>query len=118
MSDKQQPQTAAASKASSEKSEAAKTNASAENKAVKIRLAKRLNQTKEAKFEQQPAQVTASAPHGATQEQAASSVGTEEVLQPGIENKPLQVKQQNLRRKPKLKKLWLLSKIPLLKVKQ
>lgn len=76
---KQQPQTAAASKASSEKSEAAKTNASAENKA-----GEEAKSNKEAKLEQQPAQVTASAPQGATQEQAASSVGTEEVLQPGI----------------------------------
>jgi fimV N-terminal domain len=79
VSDKQQPQTAAASKASSEKSEAAKTNASAENKA-----GEEAKSNKEAKLEQQPAQVTASAPQGATQEQAASSVGTEEVLQPGI----------------------------------
>ena len=79
VSDKQQPQTAAASKASSEKSEAAKTNASAENKA-----GEEAKSNKEAKLEQQPAQVTASAPQGATQEQAASSVGTEEVLQPRI----------------------------------
>lgn len=79
VSDKQQPQTAAASKASSEKSEAAKTNASAENKA-----GEEAKSNKEAKLEQQPAQVTASAPQGATQEQAASSVVTEEVLQPGI----------------------------------
>ena len=84
VSDKQQPQTAAASKASSEKSEAAKTNASAENKAGENKAGEEAKSNKEAKFEQQPAQVTASAPHGATQEQAASSVGTEEVLQPGI----------------------------------
>ena len=84
VSDKQQPQTAAASKASSEKSEAAKTNASAENKAGERKAGEEAKSNKEAKFEQQPAQVTASAPHGATQEQAASSVGTEEVLQPGI----------------------------------
>lgn len=89
VSDKQQPQTAAASKASSEKSEAAKTNASAENKAGENKAGENkageeAKSNKEAKFEQQPAQVTASAPHGATQEQAASSVGTEEVLQPGI----------------------------------
>ena len=79
VSDKQQPQTAAASKASSEKPEAAKTNVSAENKA-----GEEAKSNKEAKFEQQPAQAAASAPQGATQEQAASSVGTEEVLQPGI----------------------------------
>ncbi|WP_308861953.1 FimV/HubP family polar landmark protein [Neisseria mucosa] len=79
VSDKQQPQTAAASKASSEKPEAAKTNASAENKA-----GEEAKSNKEAKFEQRPAQAAASAPQGATQEQAASSVGTEEVLQPGI----------------------------------
>ncbi|MBY6284654.1 TspA protein [Neisseria flava] len=84
VSDKQQPQTAAASKASSEKSEAAKTNASAENKAGENKAGEEAKSNKEAKFEQQPAQVTASAPLGATQEQAASSVGTEEVLQPGI----------------------------------
>lgn len=84
VSDKQQPQTAAASKASSEKSEAAKTNASAENKAGENKAGEEAKSNKEAKLEQQPAQVTASAPHGATQEQAASSVGTEEVLQPGI----------------------------------
>lgn len=79
VSDKQQPQTAAASKASSEKPEAAKTNVSAENKA-----GEEAKSNKEAKFEQQPAQAAASAPQGATQKQAASSVGTEEVLQPGI----------------------------------
>ncbi len=84
VSDKQQPQTAAASKASSEKSEAAKTNASAENKAGENKAGEEAKSNKEAKLEQQPAQVTASAPQGATQEQAASSVGTEEVLQPGI----------------------------------
>lgn len=84
VSDKQQPQTAAASKASSEKSEAAKTNASAENKAGENKAGEETKSNKEAKLEQQPAQVTASAPQGATQEQAASSVGTEEVLQPGI----------------------------------
>lgn len=89
VSDKQQPQTAAASKASSEKSEAAKTNASAENKAGENKAGENkageeAKSNKEAKLEQQPAQVTASAPQGATQEQAASSVGTEEVLQPGI----------------------------------
>lgn len=84
VSDKQQPQTAAASKASSEKSEAAKTNASAENKAGENKAGEEAKSNKEAKFEQQPAQVTASAPQDATQEQAASSVGTEEVLQPGI----------------------------------
>lgn len=79
VSDKQQPQTAAASKASSEKPEAAKTNVSAENKA-----GEEAKSNKEAKFEQQPAQAAASAPQGATQKQAASSAGTEEVLQPGI----------------------------------
>lgn len=79
VSDKQQPQTAAASKASSEKSEAAKTNASAENKA-----GEEAKSNKEAKLEQQPAQAAASAPQGATQEQAASSIGAGEVLQPGI----------------------------------
>lgn len=84
VSDKQQPQTAAASKASSEKSEAAKTNASAENKAGENKAGEEAESNKEAKLEQQPAQVTASAPQSATQEQAASSVGTEEVLQPGI----------------------------------
>lgn len=84
VSDKQQPQTVAASKASSEKSEAAKTNASAENKAGENKAGEEAKSNKEAKLEQQPAQVTASAPQGATQEQAASSVGTEEVLQPGI----------------------------------
>ena len=84
VSDKQQPQTAVASKASSEKSEAAKTNASAENKAGENKAGEEAKSNKEAKFEQQPAQVTASAPQGATQEQAASSVVTEEVLQPGI----------------------------------
>lgn len=84
VSDKQQPQTAAASKASSEKSEAAKTNASAENKAGENKAGEEAKSNKEAKLEQQPAQVTASAPQGATQEQAASSVGTEEVLQPRI----------------------------------
>jgi len=84
VSDKQQPQTVAASKASSEKSEAAKTNASAENKAGENKAGEEAKSNKEAKFEQQPAQVTASAPQDATQEQAASSVGTEEVLQPGI----------------------------------
>lgn len=84
VSDKQQPQTAAASKASSEKSEAAKTNASPENKAGENKAGEEAKSNKEAKLEQQPAQVTASAPQGATQEQAASSVGTEEVLQPGI----------------------------------
>ena len=84
VSDKQQPQTAAASKASSEKLEAAKTNASAENKAGENKAGEEAKSNKEAKLEQQPAQVTASAPQGATQEQAASSVGTEEVLQPGI----------------------------------
>lgn len=84
VSDKQQPQTAVASKASSEKSEAAKTNASAENKAGENKAGEEAKSNKEAKLEQQPAQVTASAPQGATQEQAASSVGTEEVLQPGI----------------------------------
>lgn len=84
VSDKQQPQTAAASKASSEKSEAAKTNASAENKAGENKAGEEAKSNKEAKLEQQPAQVTASAPLGATQEQAASSVGTEEVLQPRI----------------------------------
>lgn len=84
VSDKQQPQTAAASKASSEKSEAAKTNASAENKAGENKAGEEAKSNKEAKLEQQPAQVTASASQGATQEQAASSVGTEEVLQPGI----------------------------------
>lgn len=84
VSDKQQPQTAAASKASSEKSEAAKTNASAENKAGENKAGEEAKSNKEVKLEQQPAQVTASAPQGATQEQAASSVGTEEVLQPGI----------------------------------
>ena len=84
VSDKQQPQTAAASKASSEKSEAAKTNASAENKAGENKAGEEAKSNKEAKLEQQPAQVTASAPQSATQEQAASSVGTEEVLQPGI----------------------------------
>lgn len=84
VSDKQQPQTAAASKASSEKSEAAKTNASAENKAGENKAGEEAKSNKETKLEQQPAQVTASAPQGATQEQAASSVGTEEVLQPGI----------------------------------
>ena len=84
VSDKQQPQTAAASKASSEKSEAAKTNASAENKAGENKAGEEAKSNKEAKLEQQPAQVTASAPQGATQEQAASFVGTEEVLQPGI----------------------------------
>lgn len=84
VSDKQQPQIAAASKVSSEKSEAAKTNASAENKAGENKAGEEAKSNKEAKLEQQPAQVTASAPQGATQEQAASSVGTEEVLQPGI----------------------------------
>lgn len=84
VSDKQQSQTASASKASSEKSEAAKTNASAENKAGENKAGEEAKSNKEAKLEQQPAQVTASAPQGATQEQAASSVGTEEVLQPGI----------------------------------
>ena len=84
VSDKQQPQTAAASKASSEKSEAAKTNASAENKAGEDKAGEGVKSNKEAKLEQQPAQAAASAPQGATQEQAASSVGTEEVLQPGI----------------------------------
>lgn len=84
VSDKQQPQTVAASKASSEKSEAAKTNASAENKAGENKAGEEAKSNKEAKLEQQPAQVTASAPQGATQEQAASSVGTEEVLQPDI----------------------------------
>lgn len=84
VSDKQQPQTAATSKASSEKSEAAKTNASAENKAGENKAGEEAKSNKEAKLEQQPAQVAASAPQGATQEQAASSVGAEEVLQPGI----------------------------------
>ena len=84
VSDKQQSQTASASKASSEKSEAAKTNASAENRAGENKAGEEAKSNKEAKLEQQPAQVTASAPQGATQEQAASSVGTEEVLQPGI----------------------------------
>lgn len=84
VSDKQQPQTAAASKASSEKSEAAKTNASAENKAGENKAGEEAKSNKEAKLEQQPAQVTASAPQGATQEQAASSIGAGEVLQPGI----------------------------------
>ena len=84
VSDKQQPQTAAASKASSEKSEAAKTNASAENKAGEDKAGEGVKSNKEAKLEQQPTQAAASAPQGATQEQAASSVGTEEVLQPGI----------------------------------
>ncbi|MGP1364296.1 FimV/HubP family polar landmark protein [Neisseria sicca] len=84
VSDKQQSQTASASKASSEKSEAAKTNASAENKAGENKAGEEAKSNKEAKLEQQPAQVTASAPQGATQEQAASSVVTEEVLQPGI----------------------------------
>lgn len=84
VSDKQQSQTASASKASSEKSEAAKTNASAENKAGENKAGEEAKSNKEAKLEQQPAQVTASAPQDATQEQAASSVGTEEVLQPGI----------------------------------
>lgn len=84
VSDKQQPQTAAASKASSEKPEAAKTNASAENKAGEDKAGEGVKSNKEAKLEQQPAQAAASAPQGATQEQAASSVGTEEVLQPGI----------------------------------
>lgn len=82
--DKQQPQTAAASKASSEKPEAAKTNASAENKAGEDKAGEGVKSNKEAKLEQQPAQAATSAPQGATQEQAASSVGTEEVLQPGI----------------------------------
>lgn len=84
VSDKQQPQTAAASKASSEKPEAAKTNASAENKAGEDKAGEGVKSNKEAKLEQQPAQAAASAPQGATQEQAASSVGTEEVLQHGI----------------------------------
>ena len=84
VSDKQQSQTASASKASSEKSEAAKTNASAENKAGEDKAGEGVKSNKEAKLEQQPAQAAASAPQGATQEQAASSVGTEEVLQPGI----------------------------------
>ena len=84
VSDKQQPQTAAASKASSEKSEAAKTNASAENKAGENKAGEEAKSNKEAKLEQQPAQAAASAPQSATQEQAASSVGTGEVLQPGI----------------------------------
>ena len=84
VSDKQQPQTAAASKASSEKLEAAKTNASAENKAGENKAGEEAKSNKEAKLEQQPAQAAASAPQSATQEQAASSVGTEEVLQPGI----------------------------------
>lgn len=84
VSDKQQPQTAAASKASSEKSEAAKTNASAENKAGENKAGEEAKSNKEAKLEQQPAQAAASAPQDVMQEQAASSVVTEEVLQPGI----------------------------------
>ena len=84
VSDKQQPQTAAASKASSEKPEAAKTNVSAENKAGEDKAGEGVKSNKEAKLEQQPAQAAASAPQGAIQEQAASSIGTEEVLQPGI----------------------------------
>lgn len=84
VSDKQQPQTAAASKASSEKSEAAKTNASAEHNAGENKAGEGVKSNKEAKLEQQPAQAAASAPQDVMQEQAASSVGTEEVLQPGI----------------------------------
>lgn len=84
VSDKQQPQTAAASKASSEKPEAAKTNASAENKAGEDKAGEGVKSNKEAKLEQQPAQAAVSAPQGAMQEQAASSVVIEEVLQPGI----------------------------------
>lgn len=84
VSDKQQPQTAAASKASSEKSEAAKTNASAEHNAGENKTGEGVKSNKEAKLEQQPAQAAASAPQDVMQEQAASSVVTEEVLQPGI----------------------------------
>ncbi|WP_016686943.1 FimV/HubP family polar landmark protein [Neisseria sicca] len=84
VSDKQQPQTAAASKASSENSEAAKTHASAEHNTGENKVGEEVKSNKEAKLEQQPAQAAASAPQGAMQEQAASSVVTEEVLQPGI----------------------------------